>query len=166
MIRPFDAHSAEGQEILWRLSEGVYQQEFYVMHFPPLDAMSRVDPSVIRSSRILASNRHLFCLSGTTPLLMTVVWKCSLLSVAGVKRTHQDGVVIDLKDSEVSLTAPNFYNFEITFLVLSIQRLVREAQGQRDITGNWDDISAPQLPIVKPKEKEEEDDDFVVVENN
>jgi len=102
VIQPFDAHSAEGQEILWRLSDGVYQHEFYVMHFPPLDSnpstsSSSSSESPTRSWRLLCSNRHLFCLSGLTPLTMSVAWKCSLLSVAAIRRTRSEGLVIDLK---------------------------------------------------------------------
>lgn len=165
VIQPFDAHSAEGQEILWRLSDGAFQQEYYVMHFPPLNAVSRSDPTVTRSSHVLASNRHLFCLSGTTPLLMNVVWKCSLLSVASIRRTHKDGLVVELKGSDISLSAPHFYTHEITFLIMALQRLIREAQGRRDMT-NWEDVSAPILPIVGGAKEEKDDgdeDDFVFV---
>jgi len=45
--------------------------------------------------------------------------------------------VVVTQDSDVCLTAANFFTYEISYLVLALQRLVREAQGRRDMT-NWE----------------------------
>jgi len=55
--------------------------------------------------------------------------------------------VVNLKTGSPSLRASHFHAYEVTFVCLTVQRLVREAQGQRDNAANWDAVSAPQLPV-------------------
>ncbi len=169
VITSFDAHAAEGQEMLWRLEDGAFQADFYVFHFPPLDAISEKSKQQ-RPMRLLASNRHLFYLCGTTTLSMQVVWKCTLLGIGDIRRSQKEGVLINLKSGNVSLSAPQFHSYEVSYLCLVLQRLVREAQGQRDNAANWDAVSAPVL-FAAPlpghlsglDEHDEAESDFVVV---
>ncbi len=145
VMLPFDAHCAEGQEMLWRLEDGAFQGEFYVFHFPPLDTINEKTQQ-LRVARLLASNRHLFYVTGTTLAEMQIMWKCSLLGIGEVRRSQREGLVVNLKSGHQSLRAAHFHSYEVTYVCLAVQRLVREAQGQRDNAANWDAVSAPQLP--------------------
>jgi vacuolar protein sorting-associated protein 13A/C len=165
VIPPFDGSKAEGQEILWRLKDGLYQNENYVFHFPPLDAMMKTKAAP-RMTRILASNRHLFCVKGIEPGAMQVSWKCSLLGVSSLKRSEKNGLIVELKTNPVvELKAPAFYSYELSYIVLVLQRQIKEAQGQRDAQQFEIRVSEPEIQILpedlEKEEEEEEDEDFV-----
>ncbi len=78
---------------------------------------------------------------------------------------------MSLKFGKVSsLNAPQFHTYEVTYLCFVLQRLVREAQGQRDNAANWDAVSAPVLAAAPLPghlsgldENDEAESDFVVM---
>ena len=163
VIGTYDGQRAEGQEILWRLSDGAYQTEFYVFHYPPLSALSYAKQST-RITRILASNRHLFYIKGLECGLMQVAWKCSLLSIESLQRSETQGLLVQLKSSPpIVLKAPAFYSYELTYVTIFLTRLVREAQGRRVADqGQWlGDVSVPELNELK--EGDDAGDDFQLI---
>ena len=64
---------------------------------------------------------------------MYVVWRSPLLAVVNVRRSKKYGLVLELKSVRgkppIMLKAPCFTNYELTWIVIVLQRICDEAKG-------------------------------------
>lgn len=90
VIQSYNGTQAEGQALLYSLKGGAFQTEFYVFHYPPMDATvyaktaqkETTPPAALplRTARMLVSNRHVICVKGSTVTGAEVVWCAPLVS--------------------------------------------------------------------------------------
>lgn len=154
VIPPYDGAKAEGQEILCRLQEGAFQHEYYVFHHPPLNAASYDNQSAQRTGRILATNRHVFFLKGTSHSSMQVVWRCQLLNVLNIRQTSgkEGALFIETKGvTPIVLKAQKFFRYEMIYISFVLGRLCAEAQGKR--MEHWTEDEEEELDVIPESEK-------------